>query len=111
MSNISVKFEIKSSNSNYIYSGIASLNRDIISFKDKDDEYYIDLNIKRITKISKKNYMMLDLDNSFIEFKVDGLTSKLDIDIINYVKNDVFLKIKYKLEEEINILLEWSSYE
>ena len=111
MSNISIKFEIKSNDNNYLYKGLASLNREIISFKDKEDEYYIDFNVKRITRISKNNYMMLDLDNSFIEYKIDGLSTKLDINIINYDKNDNFLNIKYKLEEEINVLLEWSSYE
>ena len=111
MSNISVKFKIKSSSNNYLYNGYASLNRDIISFQDKEDEYYIDLSLKRITRTSKKNYMMIDFDKSFIEYKLDDLNTKIDIDIIKYDIKDNVIKIKYKLEEEINILLEWSSYE
>ena len=111
MSNISVKFNIKSASNNYLYNGSASLNRDIISFKDKEDEYYIDLSLKRIARTSKKNYMMIDFNKAFIEYKLNDLNTKIDMNIISYDIEDNVLKIKYKLEEEINVLLEWSSYE
>ena len=45
MSNININFKIDSTSSNYVYNGLSSLNRDIISFKDKDFEYYIDLGV------------------------------------------------------------------
>ena len=43
------------------------LNKDIISFKDKDSEYYIDLGVKRIIRITKKELVVIDFINSFIE--------------------------------------------
>ena len=111
MSNISIKFKIDSKSSNYLYEGNGSINKDIISFKDNESEYYIDFGFKKITKMTKKELVVIDLKNSCIELKLDKLNTKLDIEVIKYKKGDNFLSIKYKLEEEVNVLLEWSMYE
>ena len=111
MSNINIKFKIDSKSSNYQYKGNGSINKDIISFKDNESDYYIDFAFKKITKMTKKELVVIDLKKSCIELKLDKLNTKLDIKVIEYKKGDNSLSIKYKLEEEVNVLLEWSMYE
>ena len=111
MSNISIIFKIDSKSSNYLFEGNGSINKDIVSFKDNESEYYIDFGFKKITKITSKESVVVDLKKSCIELKLDKLNTKLDIKVIKYKKGDNALSIKYKLDEEVNVLLEWSMYE
>ena len=111
MSNIKIVFKIENRSNDYFYEGKGTKNKDIISFKDLESEYYVDLKVRRITKIANKELAVIDFKKSCIELDINGFKTKLDMKVIEYKEKKDSLFVKYIIEEEITILLEWSKYE
>ena len=98
MKEILIKMNIKSDNDNYSYNGIANLNRDIITFCDKD-EYIFDKRINRLSKINKNKKIIIDFNNKLINISDKDNRINIDIDVTKKDISENKIEIIYKIDK------------
>lgn len=107
MEKINIDFKIMNKDLPYTYTGEATLNKDIIEFKDNDEEYIYDKKINRLTKIKNGYKIVLDFDQEVI--RLNDNDSSLDMKIKIKKKNisNNSIKVIYSIDRnEITFELE-----
>lgn len=109
MKKIKIKLKVKNKNNPYKYEGIATLNKDIITFIDNDEEYIFDKTINRLTKIKKDNKIVLDFNLEIVNISDKNNNMSFDIKIINKNIDDNKIEFIYTMGDEdivMNLFIE-----
>lgn len=102
MQEIKIITKIKNKTNPYLYEGIGFLNKDIISYSEKNSKTIYDRKMKRLIRKDNEKELRIDFIDKkiFIFTKIGDLT--FDIDVIELYSNEELTKIKYKIDcEEI----------
>ena len=91
---------ISSEEDKYSYKGSAILNRDIITFYDKDD-YIFDKKINRLIKTNKNKKMIIDFNNKLITIIDKDNNVNIDIDITKKKISENKIEIIYRIDKSI----------
>ncbi len=107
MKEVNICFQVINKDNPYRYIGKAEINKDIIKFSDKDVNYLYDKKIKRLTKQSKDNTLVIDFQNQNILMKSDGQEFAINIFVSKCIIDEDKIEIMYKIDEDlINFIIE-----
>lgn len=99
MEKINIIVKLDNKEMPYKYRGEATINKDIIEFNDKKDNYIFDKKVQRLIKSSEESTIMLDFKNKNIKIKEkeNELIINIEVKEINISKNNV--KIIYIIDK------------
>lgn len=107
MEKINIDLKIKNKDLPYIYTGEANLNRDIIDFKDNDEEYIYDKKINRLSKVKNGYKIVLDFDQEVVRLNDNDNPLDIKIKIKSKKISNNYIKVIYSIDEnEITFELE-----
>lgn len=101
MEKIKITIEIKNKNDQYFYEGIATLNKDIISYSEDETTTIYDKKINRLIKKDKEKKILIDFKNKNMTINIDNNVLTIDIDLIELYSSEELIKAVYKIDEDI----------
>ena len=107
MEKINIEFKILNKDLPYIYEGEATLNKDIIEFKDNDEEYIYDKKINRLIKIKNGYRIVIDFEKELISLNEKDNSLDIKVNIKDKKISNNYIKVIYSIDEkEITFELE-----
>lgn len=100
MKKVKIKLKVNSSDTNYIYNGMGTINKDLVEFTDNDDKYLFDITLKRIIKSNKDSKIIIDFNKECVI--INALNNQLEFKIkVIFREEEKNYKYKYELEKNI----------
>lgn len=107
MKESNVIFEIKNKENPYLYKGIATIDNDVIRYKDEDSNVLFDMKRNILIKKDKEKIIKLDLDNKIMRIKLSNIEVTTEIVVLNIKKNKNKIEAIYRIDEnEIKLSVE-----
>lgn len=104
MNEINIIFELNNKENPYLYRGIATIEKDVIRYKDEDSNVLVDIIRNIVIKKDKEKLIKIDLNNNKMKIKFDTIELISKIEVLNINKNEKSLEATYKIDDnEINL--------
>lgn len=114
MKEINIIFEIKNKENPYLYKGIATIENNIIRYKDDNSKVLFDITRNILIKKDEEKKIRIDFNNELMKIKTNSFEFDYDIEVLEIKKEKNLNKIIYKIDKEkieMNIKITGGSYE
>lgn len=107
MKEINIIFEIKNKENPYLYKGIATIENNVIRYKDDNSKVLFDITRNLLVKKDNEKIIKIDFDNKKMKIKTKNFEFDSNIDVLKIKQEKNIKKISYKIDkEEINLSIE-----
>ena len=108
MKEIKIIFELNNKENPYFYEGIATIENEVIRYKDEDSNVLVDMVRNLLIKKDKEKLIKIDFNNNTMKIKLGNIEINSSIKVINIKKEKNLFESTYKID---NNEIKLSTYE